>query len=161
MIRVRVSALVLAGSCVALASGQLLAQSDGENFLPSRTAARQRLAPAIRRAEATVPAVPPDRSTSTHLKSRKEAGSTKAPAKGHETPSPVTLSPWTTLGALAGVIGLFLVMARLFRKHGGALQPGLPAGALEILGRRFIDQRQAIVLVRLGSRILVLGSSAN
>lgn len=38
-------------------------------------------------------------------------------------------------------------------------QQGLPPEALEILGRRFIDQRQAILLVRIGSRILVVGSS--
>jgi len=40
-------------------------------------------------------------------------------------------------------------------------QQALPQEALEILGRRFVDPRQTILLVRIGSRILVVGSSAN
>jgi flagellar biogenesis protein FliO len=62
---------------------------------------------------------------------------------------------------LAVVVGLILVLARLFRRHAPLFQQSLPQEALEILGRRFVDPRQTILLVRIGARILVLGSSAN
>ena len=73
----------------------------------------------------------------------------------------VTLSPWSAAGALAVVVGLILVLARLFRRHAPMFSQSLPQEALEILGRRFVDPRQAILLVRIGARILVVGSSAN
>jgi flagellar biogenesis protein FliO len=71
-----------------------------------------------------------------------------------------TLSPWTAVSALAVVVGLILILSRIFRRHTPLLGQGLPSEALEVLGRRFLDQRQSIVLVRIGSRILVVGSSA-
>ena len=70
-----------------------------------------------------------------------------------------TLSPWTAVSALAVVVGLILILSRIFRRHTPLLGQGLPSEALEVLGRRFLDQRQSIVLVRIGSRILVVGSS--
>jgi flagellar biogenesis protein FliO len=70
-----------------------------------------------------------------------------------------SLSPITAVGALAVVIGLILVLARVFRRHAPLFSQALPTEALEILGRRFVDQRQSIVLLRIGSRILVVGSS--
>lgn len=70
-----------------------------------------------------------------------------------------TGSVWGTLGALTVVLTLILVGARTWKKHGGALPGGIPSEALEVLGRRAIDQKQVLHLVRLGSRILVLGSS--
>jgi flagellar biogenesis protein FliO len=72
---------------------------------------------------------------------------------------PTTLSPWTAVSALAVVIGLILILSRIFRRHTPLLGQGLPSEALEVLGRRFLDQRQSIVLLRIGSRILVVGSS--
>jgi flagellar biogenesis protein FliO len=70
-----------------------------------------------------------------------------------------SLSPWTAVGALAVVIALILILARLFRRHAPLFGHALPSEALEVLGRRFLDQRQSIVLLRVGSRILVVGSS--
>ena len=67
----------------------------------------------------------------------------------------------TTLVALSFVILLILVAARLWSKHGPAVSEGLPPEALQVLGKRQLDQRQTVYLARLGSRILVLGSSAN
>ncbi|MBW3543311.1 MAG: flagellar biosynthetic protein FliO [Planctomycetes bacterium] len=77
------------------------------------------------------------------------------------TPPPRTPgSVWTTVLALAGVLGLIVVVGRLWKKHGPPGRTLLPTEALELLGRRPIDARQNLYLVRLGSRMLVLGSSA-
>jgi flagellar biogenesis protein FliO len=65
----------------------------------------------------------------------------------------------TAVGALVVVIGLILVLARLFRRHAPLFSQSLPTEALEVLGRRYLDQRQSILLLRVGSRILVVGSS--
>jgi flagellar biogenesis protein FliO len=75
--------------------------------------------------------------------------------------SSVGPSAWKTFGTLAGIVVLIVVGARFWKKHGPKLSGGLPVEAVEVLGKRNIDTRQAIVLVRLGSRILVLGSTAN
>ena len=68
-------------------------------------------------------------------------------------------SIWTTLGSLALVVGLILLIAKLFKKNGGLSSGGLPREAIEVLGRQPIDARQSIHLIRLGSRILVVGSA--
>ncbi len=72
-----------------------------------------------------------------------------------------TGSAWSILGALGFVILLILAMAKLLKKHGRIAIGGIPPEAIDFLGRRNIDQRQAIHLVRCGSRILVVGSSPN
>lgn len=74
--------------------------------------------------------------------------------------STTSSSPWWTIVASAIVIGLVVLIGRVWRKHGPRLAGGLPEEAIEWLGRRPIDAKQAIHLVRLGHRILVLGSSA-
>lgn len=66
---------------------------------------------------------------------------------------------WVTVGSLGLIVALILVTAGVWKKHAPALQGGLPSEALEILGKRHIDHRQTVYLVRLGSRILALGSS--
>ncbi len=67
----------------------------------------------------------------------------------------------TTLVALSFVVGLILVAAKLWSKHGPLVNSGLPPEAFEVLGLRRLDQRQTVYLARLGSRILVLGSSTD
>jgi flagellar biogenesis protein FliO len=69
-------------------------------------------------------------------------------------------SPWKTFGALAFVLALIFVGAKLWKKHGPGIAAGLPAEAIDVLGKRHLNSRQSIHLIRLGSRILVLGSSA-
>lgn len=81
------------------------------------------------------------------------------PAEKSGNPSRGTGSVWGTLGALTVVLTLILAGARFWKKHSGVLPGGIPTEALELLGRRAIDQKQVLHLVRLGSRILVLGSS--
>ncbi|MEX0703458.1 MAG: flagellar biosynthetic protein FliO [Planctomycetales bacterium] len=70
-------------------------------------------------------------------------------------------SVWSTLFALAAVIGLILLAARFWRKHAAPSSGGLPGEAFEILGRRRLDPRRSIELFRVGRRILVVGSSGD
>ena len=67
---------------------------------------------------------------------------------------------WTTLGSLSLVILLILLTGKFWKTHGPSIHAGLPVEAIEVLGKKLIDSRQTIYLIRLGSRILILGSSA-
>jgi hypothetical protein len=58
--------------------------------------------------------------------------------------SSTATSPWTTFGALAVVIILILTMARVWKKHGPLAQGAVPPEVIEMLGRKMVDQRQAI-----------------
>jgi flagellar protein FliO/FliZ len=121
----------------------------------SRGAVRR---PALPESEEAV-ATPTTPTRAAHHKTWREVSRTHNEEKSRDTPSP-SLSPWTAFGALAVVICLILILARIFRRHAPLFSQALPAEALEVLGRRFVDQRQSIVLLRIGSRILVVGSSA-
>ena len=72
-----------------------------------------------------------------------------------------TGSAWSTFGWLSLVVLLILIAARFLKKHGPLVNGGIPHEAIEILGRKYLDQKQSIFLLRLGSRVLVIGSSAN
>lgn len=102
---------------------------------------------------------PPEGTAESRRKSWRDLPHSKSEGKT-EKPS-TTFSPWSAAGALAVVVVLILVLARLFRRHAPLFQQSLPQEALEILGRRCVDPRQTILLVRIGARILVVGSSAN
>ena len=81
------------------------------------------------------------------------------PSVGSKSRTPAT-SGWTaTLGWLAGMVALILGAATLLRKHVPGLSGYLPAEALQVLGKRPLTARHTLHLVRLGSRILVIGSS--
>lgn len=66
---------------------------------------------------------------------------------------------WTTVISLIAIVGTLSVVAYWVKPYVGSSR-GLPIDALELLGRRSIDQKVAIHLVRCGNRILVLGVSA-
>lgn len=68
-------------------------------------------------------------------------------------------SVWMSVGALLLIVVLIIVAAKLLKKHAPKLNGGIPEEAMELLGKRMLDQRQQVHLVRLGSRILVLGSN--
>ena len=63
----------------------------------------------------------------------------------------------TTLAALAFVVLLIVGAAKLLKKHSPGFTGALPNEALDILGRRYIDQRHSILLIRCGSKLLVVG----
>jgi flagellar biogenesis protein FliO len=153
----------LAALLVAAAGDQSAAQSNAGHSLSARNVSR--LAPAetqIREpatGQTTGQATGQASAGTTHRRSWRDLARSKS--DGQTDKPPATLSPWSAAGALAVVVGLILVLARLFRRHAPMFQQALPQEALEILGRRHVDPRQTILLVRIGSRILVIGSSAS
>lgn len=65
----------------------------------------------------------------------------------------------TTVLGLGIVLGLILCFAYAFRKHLPVATRILPSDVVEILGRRFIDQRNCVQLIRCGRRILIVAHS--
>jgi flagellar biogenesis protein FliO len=65
----------------------------------------------------------------------------------------------SVLSAMALVMLAIFAAARLWKLHGPKVSTGMPGEAAEVLGRCRIEARQSIYLVRLGSRVLVLGSA--
>ncbi len=155
------AALLIAVACSRLSAQGSAAYSASTN-LPRRASSQ------VQTRTAAPTSDPTSASTSggtpgTHHKSLMDVARSKIDAgKTTKTGNPsMTFSPWSAAGALAVVVGLILVLARLFRRHAPMFSQSLPQEALEILGRRFVDPRQSIVLIRIGARILVVGSSAN
>jgi flagellar biogenesis protein FliO len=68
-------------------------------------------------------------------------------------------SAGSVLSALALVTLAIFAIARLWKIHGPKLPVGVPREAAEVLGRCRIEAKQSLYLVRLGSRVLVLGSA--
>jgi flagellar biogenesis protein FliO len=148
-------------AAVTIIPGSLLAQStppfdDGRQGISQSTSARNR--------PVAQPNRPSQQTTPRFSDARPITPSGQHPAAnngGKRKTSSGVPSAWKTLGTLAAIIGLIVVGGRLWKKHGPKLAGGLPNEAIEVLGKRNVDTRQAIVLVRIGSRILVLGSTAN
>ncbi len=72
---------------------------------------------------------------------------------------PVGSGWWTTAGALAAVLALVFLAAKVVRKSVPAAQKTLPPEVVQVLGRKALDYRHTIHLVRFGSRMLMLGTS--
>jgi flagellar biogenesis protein FliO len=153
--------LFLSAGIVVLA-GRADAQSQSRDLFDASASDNSRVA--VRRpvpASQEVVATPAEPPRTSHHKTWKELARAHNEEKARETASPSpSLSPWTAVCALAVVVCLILILARIFRRHAPLFSQALPTEALEVLGRRFLDQRQSIVLLRVGSRILVVGSSA-
>lgn len=72
-------------------------------------------------------------------------------------------------GSAAGVVLTTLVvlllfalgLARLFLKRSPYAVGGLPSEAIDVLGRRMLDPRNSVYVVKVGSRMLLLGSSSS
>jgi flagellar biogenesis protein FliO len=156
--------LVLCGGIIAAAS-RADAQTRSTDPFQSLDASSQ---PTARHAAPPLePESPSPASTSpaagtpsaTHRKGWKQVARAHNEEKSHEAHAATTLSPWTAVCALAVVVCLILLLGRVFRKHSPLFGQALPSEALEVLGRRFLDPRQSVLLLRIGSRILVVGSS--
>jgi flagellar biogenesis protein FliO len=65
---------------------------------------------------------------------------------------------WTTVISLAAIVGCLALVAYWLRPYLGVSR-GLPIEALELLGRRTIEQKIAIHLIRCGGKVLVVGVS--
>lgn len=68
-------------------------------------------------------------------------------------------SLWGTVAGLFAVFGLFVGAKVWLTRHGPVGFRGLPVEALELLGRKTIEPRVSIHVVRCGPKILVLGVS--
>jgi flagellar biogenesis protein FliO len=161
MNRSSVLPLFSAALLLALASNQSAAQTgQGTALSKSNAARRPHVGSPVRTVapSAEQPAVlSREEPADSRHKSWKDLPRGKTDGKS-EKPAAIN-SSWSALGALVIVVGLILVLARLLRRHTPMFSQSLPTDALEILGRRVVDPRQAILLVRIGSRILVVGSS--
>ncbi len=68
--------------------------------------------------------------------------------------------PWgTTIFSLLIITGLIVLCAWIVKKIQPLKVQGLSTDVVEVLGKRPLDPRQQIYLIRCGSRILVVGSS--
>jgi len=79
--------------------------------------------------------------------------------------TPSSAKPWANTSLVGTIVGLCAVLGAGFAarvwmtRHGPLALRGLPVDALELLGRRTIEPRVSIHLVRCGPKILVLGVS--
>lgn len=63
--------------------------------------------------------------------------------------------------ALGFVIVLMLGVAKVVQRRNPFAVTGVPQEAIDVLGRRTVDPRNSIYIVRVGPKILLLGNSAN
>jgi flagellar biogenesis protein FliO len=69
-------------------------------------------------------------------------------------------SGWgTTLGSLLFVLAIVVVAGYAFSRHGTRLPGMLPADVVQVLGKRYVDSRNSLQLIRCGSKILVVANS--
>jgi len=80
--------------------------------------------------------------------------------KGTKAPSPsVSGNWWSMVGSLAIVLAVIVGLAGLLRMQLPGARGLLPRDVLYDLGRRPLDARSAVHLLRCGARILVVGNS--
>jgi len=65
----------------------------------------------------------------------------------------------TTVAALGAILLLFFGLVQVWRRYSPQSSQSLPAAAWEILGSAPLDNKHQLMVVRLGSRLLVLGRS--
>ena len=95
--------------------------------------------------------LPPRRSAPTVQKESRASGAGPAKKSGN--------GWWTTLGSLVAVLALICLVAKLVQKSVPAARKSLPPDVVQVLGRKPLDYRHTIHLVRFGSRLLMLGTS--
>ncbi|MBD3674797.1 MAG: flagellar biosynthetic protein FliO [Planctomycetaceae bacterium] len=65
----------------------------------------------------------------------------------------------TTIAALGAILLLFLGLVQVWRKYTPQANQSLPESAWQILGTVPLNQKHQLCVVRIGSRLLVLGQS--
>ena len=111
-------------------------------------------APAV---QPPAPATVPDaRREPLRITPRAHSADRSDPSNGGQGTRP-RASPWTAFASLAAMLIVIVAAARVWKKHAPQTAGRLPAEAVEVLGRRQLDRRHAIQIVRCGSRILILG----
>lgn len=79
-------------------------------------------------------------------------GSTPIPSK--------TSSGWgMPLGSLLLVLGIIVAAGYVYSRHGTRLPGVLPPDVVQVLGKRYLDSRNSLQLIRCGSKILVVANS--
>ncbi|QDT65637.1 flagellar biosynthetic protein FliO [Calycomorphotria hydatis] len=68
-------------------------------------------------------------------------------------------SPWTVLALLGGLLVIAVFVSKFWLKNQLNSSGTLPSEAFTLLGRTRLEQRQSILLMKVGSRVLVVGSS--
>ena len=101
------------------------------------------------------------------INSRAEPRKLERPGQAAAAPSNTGRKPRSTTGNWANVFGALVIVVALIvggamalRKHVPLASRPLPAEVVQVLGRRSIDARHSIQLVRCGTRILILANSA-
>jgi len=102
----------------------------------------------------------PDTASAIPLRPRDGTPGTQGAAGSHLT-APNGLSLSSLLASLAVVVVLILGIARLIIRRNPSLIRGIPPEAIDVLGRRTVDPRNSVYVVRVGSKLLLLGSSVN
>ena len=105
-------------------------------------------------AERTPQPIPPPSSERLQSKTSKTSGGSAG-----KTSSGSNTGWGTTLGGLTAVLALIFLTAKVLRKSIPAAQRTLPNEVVQVLGRKPLDYRHTIHLIRCGSRLLVIGSS--
>ncbi|MFO1022507.1 MAG: flagellar biosynthetic protein FliO [Planctomycetales bacterium] len=119
------------------------------NATPSKTSKVIQAAGTESEPEEGMPALPP----------RKSEPSTGF-RTGAATKTSGSSNGWsTTLLSLSVVIALILSCAYAFRKQIPLASKILPADVIEVLGKRYLDPRNSIHLIRCGSKILIVAHS--
>lgn len=68
---------------------------------------------------------------------------------------------WRVLGALVLVLGAILGMRWLLRRGSATRNPAGPSRAVEVLSRTAVSPKQAVMLIRVGPRLLVVGAGTD
>jgi len=103
--------------------------------------------------------IPPPSSERAQSKDAKTSGNAKGKPTNGSLSKPSSANWGTTLGGLVAVLALFYLTAKVLRKSMPAAQRTLPAEVVQVLGRKPLDYRHSIHLIRCGSRLLVVGAS--
>ena len=87
-------------------------------------------------------------------------GRSSSSARGSTaTPSNASAGWGPTTGSLLFVLAIIVAAGYVFSRHGTRLPGLLPADVVQVLGKRYLDSRNSLQLIRCGTKILVIANS--